>query len=65
MNDDNRKDWTKAEMARIPSCDFCYADACYDGKTTAGPWAYMCETHWEKYGLGRIGLGFGQRLVKI
>lgn len=26
-------------------CDFCDAAAVYDGKTTFGPWAYMCRKH--------------------
>jgi hypothetical protein len=34
----------------------------YDGKTTEGPWAYMCGAHYSKYGMG-LGTGVGQRLI--
>lgn len=34
----------------------------YDGATIHGPWAYMCETHFESDGIG-LGLGRGQRLI--
>ena len=33
------------------SCDFCGRPAEYDGKTTLGPWAFMCGECWEKHGL--------------
>jgi hypothetical protein len=61
--------WTKAEVARIPACDFCAQSgvdtpAEYDGKTDMGPWAYMCAAHFCKYGVG-VGLGYGQRLVEV
>ena len=44
-------------------CDFCDAEAKYDGKTTYGPWAYMCEKHFRTVGVG-LGLGKGQKLNK-
>jgi|SRR5215467_391330 len=47
----------------FPRCDFCSAQAEYDGKTVMGPWAYMCQTHFEILGVG-LGLGKGQRLAK-
>jgi hypothetical protein len=38
-------------------------EAEYDGATTpTGQWAYMCETHYRRYGIG-LGLGMGQRLI--
>jgi hypothetical protein len=49
-------------------CDFCTAegdiatDAIVDGKTTFGPWANMCDRHFEAHGVG-LGLGRGQRLI--
>lgn len=56
----------------LPGCDICkYVGppprkpaqiAAYDGKTTEGPWANMCEFHFKKYGVG-LGTGKGQRLV--
>ena len=38
--------------------------ASYDGKTTDGPWAYMCQQHFGWHGVG-LGLGRGQRLVLL
>jgi len=47
----------------IPVCDICHnVPAVYDGKTIAGPWAYMCEGCFKGYGLG-LGVGRGQRLI--
>jgi len=38
--------------------------AIVDGKTTDGPWAYMCQHHFGLHGVG-LGLGRGQRLVLL
>ena len=49
----------------IRLCDFCVGQkrtAQYDGKTKVGPWAYMCEEHFQIYGIG-LGPGRGQRLL--
>ena len=40
-----------------PDCDLCAQEgrrfpAAVDGATRMGPWAYMCEPHFEQYGLG-------------
>lgn len=51
-----------AEVSRIPNCDFCDRPAAFDGKTTEGPWAYMCEPHFTRFGIG-LGMGVGQRLI--
>lgn len=37
-------------------CDFCNELAKYDGKTTLGPWAFMCEDHFKQYGINIKGL---------
>ncbi len=61
------------KVRRLPSCDFCNADddqrgsprfsaARYDGKTTAGPWANMCERHFRVHGVG-LGTGRGQKFL--
>lgn len=51
-------------MARIPTCDICKdRPAEYDGKTVMGPWAYMCGVCWREIGIGKLGTGFGQRLI--
>lgn len=55
-------------VVELPKCGFCrtedhvQVDATYDGATTYGPWAYMCENHFQKYGVG-LGVGAGQMLV--
>ena len=50
----------------LPNCDLCIkpVDACYDGKTIMGPWAYMCKGHFATHGIG-LGPGKGQKLVLI
>ena len=53
----------EVRVPKLPTCDFCSAEAEYDGKTVMGPWAYMCRAHFEVLGVG-LGLGKGQRLVK-
>lgn len=54
---------SEAKVARIPNCDMCGHPANYDAKTRFGPWAYMCEPCWRAHGTGKLGTGFGQRLV--
>lgn len=58
---------TKVKMASIPDCDICKQNgratpAVVDGATVIGPWAYMCEEHFESLGVG-LGTGRGQRLI--
>lgn len=58
---------TEARVLDLPKCDFCKdtdtpSDAAYDGRTAWG-WAFMCESHWQEHGPGKVGLGIGQRLV--
>lgn len=38
------------------------APAVVDGKTKFGPWANMCQEHFDRYGVG-LGTGRGQRLI--
>ncbi len=54
---------TIVTMAKIPDCSFCdpTKPAKYDGKTTMGPWAYLCEFHYNVFGIG-LGMGRGQKL---
>jgi hypothetical protein len=35
-----------------------------DGKTRGGPWANMTPASWKRYGIGRLGMGYGQRYKK-
>lgn len=57
---------TETTVTSLPDCDLCAQDgkiepAAYDGKTTMGPWAFMCLAHWNQYGVG-VGTGRGQKL---
>jgi hypothetical protein len=55
---------TTATVTRIPPCDFCTNSAVYDTKMRdRSSWAYMCEDHYAVLGIGRLGLGLGQRLI--
>lgn len=56
------KDLKTVEMLELPSCDFCRDIAAYDGKTSRGPWAYMCEKCFKIHGTG-LGTGKGQKLA--
>lgn len=58
---------TRATVPELPKCDLCKeqgidVDAYYDGKTRLGPWAYMCDVHFDVYGIG-LGTGKGQQLI--
>jgi len=57
---------TEVEVIELPKCDIpgCDQTAHYDGKTKQGPWANMCEEHFQKLGVG-LGLGKGQKLILI
>jgi len=54
-------DLTEVIVPKKPKCDFCNAEAEFDGRTVLGPWAYMCDLHFGQYGVG-LGLGRGQKL---
>lgn len=54
----------EARVVEMPKCDICGAEAAYDGKTTMGPWAYMCQEDFKWHGVG-LGTGLGQRLVLV
>ncbi len=56
------KELVTATVVEFPKCDFCSFRARYDGKTTQGPWAYMCGGHFLTDGVG-LGMGRGQRLI--
>ena len=61
-----QEELTTALMTHIPNCDFPHSEptpALYDASTTMGPWAYMCQTHFDAHHRGGLGLGIGQKLV--
>lgn len=33
----------------------------YDAKTKMGPWATMSFASFQKYGIGKLGVGYGQK----
>lgn len=48
-------------------CEFCQGNnliqrAYYDGKTRLDYWAYMCQEHFDEFGIG-LGTGKGHRLI--
>ena len=49
-------------------CDFCtgklIVDVLYDARTIYGPWAVMCQEHFEMFSLGKLGIGYGQKYTK-
>lgn len=62
------KNGTEAHMTSIPNCDICgTTPAVVDAGTRMGPWAYMCTSCWHLDGRspGKLGLGIGQKLVKV
>lgn len=63
----DKSDHTSVEVRSLPQCDFCGTEgkvalAVFDGATTGGPWANMCERHYRIHGVG-LGLGRGQKLI--
>ena len=62
---------TQVKVNELPRCSFWDLEpklcrdggvAAFDGRTIHGPWAYMCQYHFDAYGVG-VGLGRGQKLV--
>ena len=59
MND--KKVYWQGELG--PEDDFGkkYDNVMYDGKTRSGPWANMSYVSWVRFGVGKLGTGYGQR----
>lgn len=57
----------KANQWTSPVPTMCDMDASpiidefIDGKTMMGPWACMCPSCWDTFGVGQLGTGMGQR----
>lgn len=58
------------ELREMPDCDVHRAGgekvtAEYDAKLTGmgGRWAFVCQECFEQYGPGRLGTGYGQKLL--
>ena len=56
---------SEVTVTKLPQCDFCSEEAQYDAKTGYGPWANMCQADFDKHGVGSLGTGLGQRLVRV
>lgn len=50
-------------MSGVVDPEFRIERATVDGRMVSGQWANMCDDHWELYGVGRLGTGYGQRLI--
>jgi hypothetical protein len=65
--EEHEMQWHIVEVAVLPKCDFCRnsVNAKFDGKMNdmRGMWANFCDFHWYELGVGKTGLGMGQRLV--
>ena len=59
-----RKVYWLSPLGDFDDFDSPYGDVMYDGKTRMGPWANMTEDSWKRYGVGRLGTGFGQKYEK-
>jgi len=60
------KEGFEVEVLELPDCDIpaCGKKAGYDAKTKMGPWANLCEEHFQEHGVG-LGLGKGQKLILL
>lgn len=54
----------EVKVSSLPKCQFCNERAKYDIKTLMGPWAYVCQHHFDAYGIG-LGVGMGLRLILV
>lgn len=54
---------TETVISEARACDLCGETALYDARTHFGSWAYLCQLHFEDVTDGRLGTGYGQRLV--
>ncbi len=52
------------ELGDRDNFESLYNGTMYDGKTKMGPWANMSEWSWNKYGVGKLGIGSGQKYKK-
>ena len=60
---------TVVTLTHYEYCQMCakgdvVATASYDAKLSVGQWAYVCQKHYEQFGVG-LGLGLGQKIEYI
>lgn len=54
-------------VSELPKCDF--GDTCKPAKFDSvcninnRSWANMCAAHYREYGIGKLGIGYGQKLL--
>ena len=56
------KDVRTVRLVNKVKCEYCKNIAEYDARTGIGAWCYLCQEHFERYGIG-LGLGRGQKIV--
>lgn len=57
---------TRTAWLGSSTCDICktqITDELYDARTTSGPWATMCKDCFKQHGIGKLGIGYGQKYV--
>jgi hypothetical protein len=63
MSNDNAVYWL-SPLADVDDFGRPYRGVMIDGATKQGPWANMSEASWLVNGLGRLGVGYGQKYKK-
>lgn len=53
------KAYPSTDKCQLCECDLRKFDTFYDGKTSIGPWAWMCKRCYQLNGRG-LGTGLGQ-----
>jgi hypothetical protein len=58
---------TEIAVPALPLCEMCRDGtlATYDARISRlqGSWSYVCQSHFDSYGPGRLATGHGHRLV--
>lgn len=54
---------SQVTVSYLPTCNFCTNLSGYDARTVFGPWANLCEEHFLTMSEGRLGTGYGQKLI--
>lgn len=59
----------EVKLMMEPKCDFCpvsYPEWIVDGRTkNGGPWALMCPECYPVHGVGKFGIGHGQKYTRV
>lgn len=55
--------FVEVQVSHLPKCDICGETAHFDAKSKDGRWGYFCHMHFNTHTWGKLGVGFGQKLV--